>query len=246
MKNFSVIATLGALALLFFIVTGYGSGWIFDCEKGKEAVKKEVRKVDAFQSISLAFSGTVEVTQSNTTSVEVEANADLLPFIETTVKDGKLSIGTKKGKCISSNDPIIVRVSTPNVSGLSVNGSGEIITKGKISTKDLSVSINGSGDIIVDKLSVENYSVSINGSGDVELSGTQAKTGDISIHGSGDVNTSNVPTSAIAVSVSGSGDVIVKPTAAMDVSIMGSGDVTYYGSPKISKSIMGSGDLIQH
>ena len=244
MKHLSLVWTFGALALLFFIVTGYG--WNWDCKKGKEPLKTEVRKVEPFNGIGLSLPATVILSQSNTTSVEVEANADLLEYIKTDVSKDELVISTEDCNCISTSDDITIKVSTPHIEDLSINGSGSIISKDKINTKNMSIAINGSGDVVLENLSAENYSVAINGSGDVDLSGTHAKTGDISIHGSGDVNTSRIPTSAVAVSVAGSGDVEVKPTAAMDVSIMGSGDVTYYGTPKISSSIMGSGDLIQH
>lgn len=244
MKYLNIVWTVGALALLFFIVSGYG--WDWDCQKGKEAVKTEVRNVDAFNSVDLNLSATVVLSQSNTTSVEVEANADLLPYIKTEVSGDELTVSTKDCNCIYGKDDIIVKVSSPQINELSINGSGTILSEEKITTKNLVIAINGSGDVVLEDLSTENYEVSINGSGDVDLAGSHAKTGDITIHGSGDVDASGIPTSALAISVAGSGDVEVKPTAAMDVSIRGSGDVVYHGAPKISSSIMGSGDLIQH
>ncbi|MCG8577476.1 MAG: DUF2807 domain-containing protein [Flavobacteriales bacterium] len=224
----------------------YNSNTFFggNCKKGKGPVTKENRRVENFEAVDLDISASVILKQGAETSVAVESNADLLPYIKTNVSNNTLMISTKDCNCINSSDGIKVYVTTPVIHDISINGSGDIISKGNIESDKLSCSINGSGDVVMKELNVEHYSVDVNGSGDVILDGSSSKTADININGSGDV-ISELPTSAVAVSIAGSGDVEVHATSAMDVTIMGSGDVIYHGNPKISHSVMGSGDLIE-
>ncbi len=151
-----------------------------------------------------------------------------------------------------------------------VRGSGDLHVEGK--TERLAVSVRGSGDVLGSGLKAGEVSVAINGSGDVKVNVTGAVDSDamvtvagsvaVAIHGSGDVRLegkaerlvvsidgsgdfqgSSLTVRDATVAIDGSGDAEVSVTDALNVAIHGSGDVLYSGNPKLSKVIVGSGDV---
>ena len=242
-------ASMKKIVVLSFVIIGLivacSCSFGLVCKEGTGGMKTEHRDVSSFSNISLEMSAKVEIKQGSETAVSVTASENLFKYIDTRVKNNTLMIDVKDCNCLRSEGDIVIKVTTPSIHGLTVNGSGDIISEGRLQIDKLNCKINGSGSISLMDLQADDYSIDINGSGDVVLEGSSSKTGEININGSGDVNTSKVATSALVVNVSGSGDVTVKPTAALDVEITGSGDVRYYGTPAISRHINGSGDVEQ-
>src|SRR5689334_22907266 len=63
--------------------------------KGSGKKASETRKVAAFRAIDFTGSGRVDYKIGSPQSVRVETDDNLLPNVETTVKNGKLRIGFK-------------------------------------------------------------------------------------------------------------------------------------------------------
>ena len=65
--------------------------------KGNGNVKQESRNATAFTDISTSGAYKVVLEQGNTHSIRVEAEDNLLPYIETAISGGELKIHTKTG-----------------------------------------------------------------------------------------------------------------------------------------------------
>ena len=206
-------------------------------------MKKETRRVDNFNRLSLAIAGDVHLKQGST-SLVIEAEEDILPLIDTEVKDGLLTIKFNK-RIVPRHDKITIHASMPEVRGLSVAGSGNILAEGSVESDELKLSIAGSGDISLKKLSVADLKASIAGSGDIFLGGT-GRQGNLkaSISGSGDMKIPLEFENA-TIAISGSGDCSVHVTGSLDTSIAGSGSVTYEGNPVVNARVSGSGSVKQ-
>ncbi len=96
------------LICLFALIssTSYASGW--ETITGNGNLKKETRQASGYTGVSSAGSMNVEVAFGNSNSITVEADENLLPYIETTVENGNLIIKTKKGYNIKSKLKLIV------------------------------------------------------------------------------------------------------------------------------------------
>ena len=68
----------------------------------------------------------VQIAYGNSNSVTVEADENLLPYIETTVENGKLSIKSKKNVNLKSSSKMNVYVSMTKINSLQLSGSGNI------------------------------------------------------------------------------------------------------------------------
>jgi hypothetical protein len=203
-------------------------------------------QVGDFQKISLAGSPNVVVTVGGTPSVRAEGDKAEIDRLDIRIENGSLVIGSKRDHGMSwnfgsSHHQVTVYVTAPSLAAASINGSGDMKID-KIAGNDFDGSISGSGDMNLASLQVGQARFSIAGSGDLSASG-KAQQAAISIAGSGGVSAGGLEIGNATVSIVGSGDVTARAMQTADISIMGSGDVILSGSAKCSIHKMGSGDV---
>ncbi len=121
-----------------------------------------------------------------------------------------------------------------DLQGLEIEMTGDDITE---------ISLQGSGDMILEDLAGERIRISIPGSGSVRATGNVERI-ELSIAGSGDADLGGLSAREAKVSIAGSGDAIVEPEDRLEVSFAGSGDVRLMTEPgDVSSSIFGSGRI---
>lgn len=205
-------------------------------------VKVETRTVGAFHAVAVSIPGTVELIQGGNEGIQVEADDNLLPVIETIIDNGELQIRIAKGIQVAGSSRIRVTVHAAMVDSLSVAGSANLLAN-RLQTTRLEARIAGSGNITIRDLQNERLSVSIAGSGDFEARGA-GQAVDASIAGSGNLRAPNFSTQSAKVSIAGSGNATVWVRKTLTVSIVGSGDVRYYGEGALQgTNVVGSGQI---
>lgn len=227
------------LATLLLIVTTLFSVHVFADEQN--------RKVDPFSEISLRISAKLYLEQGPKQNLEIVAKPSTLEQIITEVKDGKLIIRfPNKDYFWKTFQPgeVVIHVTTPEINGLGVSGSGDIIAEEAIKTKILDLGVSGSGNIKLSDLVAGRVKGTISGSGNILLKGENAAEDlSIAISGSGSLKALGYKADDVTVKVSGSGNVEIEAVKNLYVRIAGSGDVTYKGRPLIDQSIAGSGKV---
>jgi hypothetical protein len=208
---------------------------------GSGKIQTDTRAVSGFQAISLKTSANLVLRQGSREGVELRADDNVLPLIETRVVDGTLEIRGRDGASYSTKTKPVITVDLIRLSGLSVSGSGDIRGDG-LTSPALKIAVSGAGDIRLNKLAVDDLGIKVTGSGDVRFNGRAGKLG-IAIAGSGDVATAGLEADEVSVSISGSGNASVNARKTLAVSIAGSGDVTYSGDAVPKTSIAGSGTV---
>lgn len=212
---------------------------------GNGDVATEARDTGAFDGVSLSGGFDVVIRQGSGSKVEVKADRNLLPYIETRVVDGSkgrtLEIGPKKGYNVSASTNPSFTIEMPALRAVAVAGSGTIKVEA-MKTGGIDAAIAGSGDIRFAGLDAERLGMKVSGSGDIVAAG-RCEQASVSIAGSGDVKAGELVTGEVKVSIAGSGNAQVNATRKLNISIAGSGDVKYAGSPEISSSIAGSGKV---
>ncbi len=211
--------------------------------KGDGNLKTESRNISGFTGVSAAGSMDVEVSTGSGHNVEIMADANLLPYIETTVKNGVLRIAQKNNYNLRATKGIKVRVQMPQVASVSVSGSGNVMSSGVLKVEnDFSVSVAGSGTCKINVSDNANVKASIAGSGDIMMRGATAKLG-VSIAGSGNFKGYELEAQTADLRISGSGDIQTNVTNSLSASVAGSGNVKYKGSPATSFKASGSGNI---
>lgn len=212
----------------------------FGGKSGSGPVQNEGRTVRDFHAIDLQISGDVEVTVGETFSVEVSAQQNLLPILQTTVDDGTLRIFSDEN--FNTSEPIKIRVTAPSLDALAIGGSGTLRVLNALQNEKMDISVGGSGDVYCPQSDFGSLSTSISGSGTIQLGG-KARDMRSDISGSGDVKAKGLTTNTLKVSISGSGTVSADVTTELRADISGSGDVFYSGSPATNTSVSGSGTV---
>ena len=204
-------------------------------------VVTQARDAGEFRAIAVSGGIDLKVRQGDQPAIEVKVEANLLPYLETTMENGTLQVRWKKGSRLRVKDTPQVSVTAVELQSIATAGSGDVVIA-PLKTPKLSISLAGSGDVSIDTVQADELAVSIAGAGDVTASG-QAQRLQLRIAGSGDIRCDALKADDVAVSISGSGDAAVHAAKSLSVNIAGTGDVRYQGDPQVKSSIVGSGSV---
>jgi hypothetical protein len=155
--------------------------------------------------------------------------------------ENSLVVRMKRDAGFTTRSAPVVRVDARVLQAATVNGSGDLTVE-RLKGESFSLHVAGSGDVHVGLVELKDLSVSISGSGDVRLAG-RAEQQSWTLSGSGDVDARALAGRTAKVSVNGSGDVALGVTEQLDVQLSGSGDLSYAGRPQLRQSVSGSGEI---
>lgn len=239
-KSVLAIALMAAVAPLTQVSAS--PGWFAgERVQGSGTIVKTSRDVSGYDGLEMGLPGTVEIRLGGSEGVQIEADDNLTPLIETVVDGGTLKIRPVRKELQFNSRNLRIVVNARKMEHISVGGSGTVDADG-LRGQRMSFNVGGSGSINVRGLEAESVKVSLGGSGNLKASGN-ADSLTVAIGGSGKVGTGQLQARAVSVSIGGSGQATVWAKQTLAVSVAGSGDVSYYGDPQVSKSIMGSGSI---
>jgi hypothetical protein len=209
---------------------------------GDGNMSSQTRNVGDFRGVEVTGSMEVIVSQGPAATVRVDADQNLLSYIETNLDGDVLEVHPKKGYNLRPRAGIKIYVTAPQYQLLAVTGSGTIRSGSKITHGDkMRMEVTGSGDIQADA-DAPNISTEITGSGSITVSGN-TRTFGTGINGSGEVHGFNLLSEATEVEINGSGNAEVFASKQLNINISGSGDVQYKGNPTVNQSVSGSGNI---
>jgi hypothetical protein len=193
----------------------------FDIIEGEGNVVSEERNLSSFSKVESRIGGNIEIVQRANPGVTVSLQENLLPYLETSVRNGTLIV-TFGSHNFRTDSTIIVYVYTPSLAEFSLTGAG----------------------VINSALPIEKLNIS--GSGTITCAGERSNV-HVSISGAGNINLFEMPVQNADVKISGSGNVRVSVSTRLDVSISGMGSVYYKGHPStIMSNITGLGHVIDN
>jgi len=232
--------TISFLALCM-IITGF-----YSCKKivGKGDIIIENRTVTGYNSVSVAMEATVHVQVSQQYSMQVRAQENLMPYIETVVEGTRLVVKLKNNYVLGRHEEISVTIEAPAVSSLDVSGSGDIFVTRPLVSDNFVMTISGSGGIRVDTVSVTNLESMISGSGNIYVATGISSRSDVTISGSGTTDIIGVASDKVYANISGSGNIYCYAGSYLKAVISGSGNIYYLGTPTVDAQVSGSGSVI--
>jgi len=209
----------------------------------ESTAQKEKRQVSGFEKISMGIAGDLYLKQGSNYSLELEGDSDDLEEIITEVKNGSLIIKYENNRGWKfSRDRVTIYLTIPEISSVSLGGSGKIIGESTIESDDLYLGVSGSGRIKLD-IEADELTQKISGSGNIVVSG-EADRAYISISGSGNLDALDLEVDHYVVKISGSGKCKINVGDSLEANISGSGNVYYKGDPdKIRSNVSGSGKV---
>ena len=230
------------LIILLSLNINAQSWWNSKKIKGNGNVVTKTRSIGSFDRVNVGGSFDVNLVAGTEGEITIKGESNIIPYIETEVKGGKLKIQFKENTNIRTTRKLVVTVPFERIRAVSLGGSGNVRVQKRMKADDASFNIGGSGNISAD-VDANTVKASIGGSGNIKLKG---KTDNFkcSIAGSGSVKAYDLDANTLKASIAGSGSVQTSVSSKIKASVVGSGSVYYKGNPKIDSNSIGSGDVI--
>jgi len=206
MKLKLYIQSIILFLLSFFLYPGCNkSSEDIETIHGSGNIVSQIRTVDECSGIILQNTGNIFLTQSDTQSIRIEADDNIIDKIEASKDDENLEVGLMKGSY------------------------SEITCKIYVSLKSIrSLLINGSGNINVENIKCEMLNCKINGSGNIIIKGS-GEFIDCYINGSGNISAQEFIATKCKAYINGSGNITLHAFEKPETHINGSGNIFYSG-----------------
>lgn len=213
--------------------------------KGNGNMVTETRQVGDYDKVALSGWFDLELVSGSEGAITLSGEENLLEYIVTEVKNGKLVVRTEKGKNLQPSSwkrGITITVPVEEINEVSLSGSGDVVSKTVLKGNSFRSAVSGSGDVVLE-IEADDVEASLSGSGDMTLTGS-AKSLEVRVSGSGDVDAYGMEVDHVEATVSGSADVQVTARKSLNARVSGSGDIRYRGNPgKVNSKTSGSGDV---
>lgn len=232
----STLLLLLALIILMLSTTGCMRERI----EGNYNVITEERNSQSFSEVSSNGSFRVVIIPDDETWVEVKAESNVVPYVETWSDGTTLTVEYRDGYNIHEHYTVEVFLHTPVLENIRLSGSGKV-ESGSFNSERAELHISGSGNI--ECAFVTDYlKANVSGSGNLIIDGV-AENSNMKISGSGKIDALNLNQQFCEANISGSGNIMTSVNESLEAWISGSGCVYYLGDPSITTHISGSGKV---
>ena len=229
MKTFGRFVALAAFAMAWVVCTACSSSGSLRSDKESHKRVSQVLNLGYFSRIESYTSYDVKFVQGKTPSVRVVGAKGLVERLSVQRSGETLVIKAKGGGFSFSFDddtPLIIYITSPDLTGVKLTGSGDFDVDGPLDTDVLDVALEGSGDIDIKDIKAQTVSCEVNGSGDVDLGLNRVGVSTLKVFGSGDIEAKMYDCGTSDCSVFGSGDITLKGTLrSLNQNVKGSGDI---------------------
>lgn len=195
--------------------------------KGEGSIISDTRSLGAIESVEADGDIDLEIIPSERNKVVITGYENLVPAFESNVRSRTLVLKFNDTYYNVKNNNIRITLYVNYLEGVTLNGSGDVVLKPRISSDDMYVKINGSGAITIEDNDIPVMEYKINGSGNIYARDCRAQD--------------------VYANISGSGEMEVYADRYLEAKISGSGTINYWGDPEtVNTDISGSGRVKKH
>lgn len=181
----------------------------------------ESREVHGVTGVELASFGDLQIDQTGTESLTIDAAADVLPKITSEVSGGVLRLGLAPGTTIRNTRPVVYHLTVAALDSIAVAGAGAVTAS---------------------NLQAEHLGVDIGGAGHITLAGT-VNSQAVTISGTGNYDGENLQSTTADVTVDGAAKAVVRVSTRLNATVDGVGSIQYIGNPQVTRKINGVGSV---
>ena len=159
-----------------------------------------------FKNGELYINGVKFNEDNNDSKLDVSEELKENEYLEYSLeKESIVSISISSSSMLDIQDLSVLNDEDLNIV---VQGSGEVITNNSgYFIKNLNLSVQGSGDIQINKFQADSCNCSVVGSGDIALKHSRFNNLNLNVVGSGDITGRNTTAEKICKNITGSGDI---------------------------------------
>ena len=226
--------------IFILVVMAFAACDVLIGERGNdERVTKEIT-IDSFDKIEVSGAFEVLLTPSSSNEVIIEADENLLRYIDISVQGNRLFIETDRR--LSSRRGIKIEVPVKELKEVSSSGASDIENTEPIISEELDINVSGAGKIDL-KLDVKLLTLELSGAVMVYFEGVAERL-DVDMSGAGSLIAESFEVKDCKVEISGVGHVLVNVSGTLDAQVSGLGKVEYLGNPESVKGdVSGVGNV---
>jgi hypothetical protein len=210
-------------SVMFVLLAACQNTIILTLQQGSGSITTQERPISHFSAVQINLGADLVLTQGDTESLSIEADENLMQYIQTEVLNGKLIVSKPNDVSLAPSRPIRLSVG--------------------FTTLD-TIEVFGASAITADHLDLDKLTLSFNGSGSTYLVG-RVETQAISIRGQATLRNFDLMSRDVSVDIKGTGTVEVSASDTLNVTVEGMGNIRYSGSPQITQNISGTGTISQ-
>jgi hypothetical protein len=210
--------------------------------RGSGVAKEETRPVEAFHALEAenVLQVTVAVTQGAKPGLKISGDDNLVPLVESVVRDGVLILRIKKAESnISPKLPLLAEVAISELDRVEASGAATVKVSGGLKVDQFTTEASGAARVSVAGLETAKAVVSASGASHVVLAGT-AQSLEVDASGASQVKAEELNSDAAEVSISGASGVAVRASKSVGGDVSGASSLELHGKPA-KKTVSTSG-----
>jgi hypothetical protein len=207
---------------------------------GSGHAMKESRTIHNIATVHMEGAETLVIRQGDSESLTVEADDNLLRYIETNSENGVLRL-TTRGANIQPKTPIRYDLQVKELQAIAVQGAGIVEGSGSFHSPDLVVSLDGASIATLDMVG-KTLHVQLNGASKVVFSGS-VENQDATLSGASQYDASALKSQKVQMSANGATEAKVHAERQLNAVVNGASQITYTGDPQLSIEVNGASSV---
>jgi hypothetical protein len=209
--------------------------------QGSGVAKDETRPVEAFHALEAenALQVNLVVTQGAKPSLKISGDDNLVPLVESVVRDGKLILGMKEDTNIRTKLPLLAEVVTDQLDQVQASGATNVKVTGGSKVEQFTAEASGAARLSVAGLQTPKAIATAAGASHIVLAGT-AESLKIDASGAGQVKAEDLKVDDADVSISGASTVDLRASKSVTGDVSGAAQLNLHGRPA-KKTVSTSG-----
>lgn len=208
-------------------------------------IVKDTRYIAAFHKVEVEDGLNVEIVMSDAESVIVEADDNVVPYIETSVDEGELEIKIKDDIHIKGRPHIKVTVNvTELLNDISGSSGSHITSMSELDVEDLNLTLSG-GSHFDGALITNKTSLSLSG-GSTMITEGRSTTLNMNCSGGSTVKGSGLATDDVYANLSGGSTTDLRVNQTIQVTASGGSEFRYSGNAMVTKQDLSGGSKVAH
>lgn len=201
---------------------------------GSGISRKETRNVNTFDKIDVGLIFHLTLTQGNKQRVSIEADDNILPYLETYVKDRTLYIRTKNNQGFDSKSPMHVYITLPVLRKINASGATKIESTTPWKTGELELDLSAAAQLELE-IDVTKLKLDLSAASNVQLQG-KATLLEADFSGATKFNGENLTAGKAEIDISGAAQAELHVSNEIEYEASGTSQLIYSGSPRILKA----------
>jgi len=235
MKTKNLIPVLNLLVLISFLFFNSCD----DAISGSGKIVSETREVGSFNAIEVSGAFTVYIYQGDEEEVMIEADDNLMQYVQTRVRGGRLYLDTRSMGFRRAT--FKAHITVTDFEEVKASGAIKLLGQTPLEVDRLKVKASGASDIDLEVFG-DRLEVKISGAGKGHLTG-EVDQMTVKISGASKFSAATMWCRILDINISGAGSANVNVEEKLIAKISGAGNVRYLGDPDVQSKVSGAGKV---